>query len=88
MVLETVKQSASELRKTTREKTGLAIAAAFAFVMALSWNEAIKALVDSIASTLNLSGTGLLVKVSIAIITSAICVTGIWYFSKLNKVKK
>ena len=87
MVLEQVKQSAAELHRTTRDKTGIAIAAAFAFVMALSWNDAIRALVDSLISRLHLNGTGLLVKILVAMLTSVICVAGIWYFSKLNKVK-
>lgn len=59
-----------------------AIAAAFAFVIALSWNDAIKSGVDSLIASMGITGTSYLLKVLAALIVTAIAVIGIWIVSR------
>lgn len=68
-----------------RGKIGVSIGAAFALVIALSWNEVIQGLVKNIVTTLGLIGEGLWVKLIAAVFTTIICVIGIHYASKMGQ---
>ena len=61
-----------------------AIAAAFALVIALSWNEAIKGIVQVLIDYLGLIGEGPIIKVIAAVITTILCVIGIIYVSRIK----
>lgn len=63
-------------------KVMAAIAAAFAFVIALSWNDAIKTGVDQLIASMGITGTSYLLKVLAALIVTAIAVIGIWLVSR------
>lgn len=62
-----------------------AIAAAFGFVMALSWNDALKAVVDQFLVTFGLSGQEYVYKLVAAIIVTIIAVIGIWITARWRK---
>ena len=63
-------------------KVMAAIAAAFAFVIALTWNDAIKTGVDQLIASMGIIGTSYLLKVLAALIVTVIAVIGIWIASK------
>jgi len=63
-------------------KVMAAIAAAFAFVIALTWNDAIKTGVDQLIASMGITGTSYLLKVLAALIVTTIAVIGIWLVSK------
>jgi hypothetical protein len=59
-----------------------AIAAAFAFVIALTWNDAIKTGVDQLIASMGITGTSYVVKLIAALIVTVIAVLGIWLVSR------
>lgn len=59
-----------------------AIAAAFGFVMALAWNEALKAIVDQLLVAFGLTGKEYIYKFMAAIVVTIIAIVGIWIVSK------
>lgn len=61
-----------------------AVTAAFAFVIALSWNEAIKQGVEQLIATWGIKGTSYLIKIITALFVTGICVLGIYLVSKLD----
>ncbi|MBR9679356.1 MAG: hypothetical protein GON13_03755, partial [Nanoarchaeota archaeon] len=68
-----------------RKNIGTAIVAAFAFVIALVWRDAIIGIVNSIIQALKLTGSGLFVQLLTALLTTLICVVGILYFSSWSE---
>ena len=72
----------SELKKEVNNRMFLSISAAFAFVIALSWNEAIKSSVDYILSILSIETTTYLYKILAAVLVTIICVLGIMIANK------
>lgn len=66
-----------------RGRIATAISAAFAFVIALSWNDTIKTGVDKLIANSGLNGTSYLYAVSVSLIVTFICVLGIYLSSKL-----
>jgi hypothetical protein len=76
---------AKKLQKEVRARTGLAIAAAFALVIGLSWNEFMKEAVMRLVLYFGLDGHTLWLKLTAAILTTIICVIGISYFSRWGK---
>ena len=83
-----IKQRLTKFQKKARNRTGLAVVAAFALVIGLSWNEAIKALVNDILIKLEVTGTTFYYKIIAAILTTIICVAGIMYFSRWSEAEK
>jgi len=63
-------------------KVMAAIAAAFAFVIALTWNDAIKTGVDQLILSMGITGTSYVVKLIAALIITVIAVLGIWLVSR------
>ena len=75
----------SDLGRDARKHACTAIAAAFAFVMALAWNDALEGVVQKAVVFLGLIGEGYIVKIAAAIIVSIICIGGIVAASKLSR---
>jgi len=76
--------NAKKFQKDVRVQMGVALAAAFAFVIAFSWNEFMKEAVTELASLLGFQNA-ILLKLIAAIIATAIGVIGISYFAKWGK---
>jgi len=70
-----------------REKIAGAIVAAFAFVMAFVWRDAIRETAGTVIKRMGLEGSSYISTIISAIITSIICVFGILYFSKWSEKK-
>ncbi len=68
-----------------RKNIGSAIAAAFAFIIALVWRDIIQETVNGIIADLGLAADGMSIRFIAALITTAIAVTGIWYFSRWSE---
>ncbi len=82
MIAEQLTNKAKEFKKDVKSRMGLAIGAAFALVIGLSWNEFIKESVTQLVGYFGLTGTALWLKLIAAVITTILCVIGIKYFSK------
>ncbi|MFH1642502.1 MAG: DUF5654 family protein [Nanoarchaeota archaeon] len=78
---------AVEVQKDIRNKSATAILAAFAFVIALVWKDAIKAIVDEVISRVGIEGTGYIYSVISALLVTIICVFGIMFFSRWGEQK-
>ncbi len=76
--------NAKKFKKEVRTQMGIALAAAFAFVIAFSWNELIKEAVNSTVALVGLQNA-LLLKLIAAILATIVGVIGIRYFSKWGK---
>ncbi len=74
-----------KIGKEVQSRFGLAIGGAFAFVIALSWNEFIKEIVTYVISYLGLGGETLILKFVAAVLVTIICVAGIHYASLIGK---
>ncbi len=83
-----VKEKAVEIKTSVREKTATAIGAAFAFVIALIWRDAIRKVIDDFTVKLSIPETAYLYEFGIAIILTVVCVAGIMVVSRYGKVKK
>ncbi len=91
MIKKSVKKGVehiSAFKARVRNRTGLAVVGAFALVIALAWNEAIKEVVKDILAYFNVTGTTYYYKVLAAIATTIICVLGIMYFSRWGEGEK
>ena len=87
-VREDVKGKALEAKQHIRNRTVAAIAAAFAFVIALVWRDAIRKVIDAFTAKLGIPETAYLYEFGIAIILTVVCVVGIMVVSKFGEVKK
>ena len=72
------------LRKEMRKHTTLAISGAFALVIALTWNETIKKIVESLVSRLNLPENFYWHQIIVALIVTVICIIGIMVSSRYS----
>ena len=79
------KTLSEKLIKDIRKNTGLAIAAAFALIIALTWNEAIKEGVNKLVETLGIPNASYIFSIITAIIITFICVMGILIFSRWSQ---
>lgn len=77
-----IKDKGKELGNSVKEKTMVAIAGAFALVIALSWNEFIKEGVTKIVEMMGATGEGWIFKLIAALVTTLICVIGILIVSR------
>ena len=64
-----------------------AVLAAFAFIIALVWRDAIQGVVNEIVARMGLNGTGYIYTIIIASIVTLICVLGIMFFSRWGEKK-
>ena len=77
-----IPSKAKELKQRTKNRIITAITAAFAFVIALVWKDAIRKIVDAIIENLNIPETAYLHEIIIALIVTVICVVGIMIISR------
>lgn len=84
MVYQKIKQTgkiidtkARKFQSDVRKKIATAIIAAFGFVIALVWRDAIQAGIDNIMQKLGITGTGYIYKIIGAMIVTVICVSGL-----------
>jgi ABC-type spermidine/putrescine transport system permease subunit II len=77
-----IKDKSKALGNSVKEKTMVAIAGAFALVIALSWNEFIKEGVTKLVEMLGATGEGWIFKLIAALVTTLICVIGILIVSR------
>ena len=85
--LAKIKQTAKALHRETQNKIIAAVTAGFAFVMALTWNDAIKAMVQDLVTKLGITGTGYVYQIIAALITSIIAIIAIIILSKWGEQK-
>lgn len=75
---ETAQKHVAEIRKTM----ATAIAAAFGFVIALFWNDAIKATIEQILNALNITAQTYIYKIIVAVIVTIISAVAIVQVSR------
>ncbi|MBD3310479.1 hypothetical protein GF351_04625 [Candidatus Woesearchaeota archaeon] len=72
------------LRRKMRKHTTMAISGAFALVIALSWNETIKAIVNSLVLKMGLPEGAYWHQIVVSLIVTLICIVGIMIASKYS----
>lgn len=83
------KKTSTEFTKEMQKRTGTAVITAFALVIALAWQDAIKSIVDTTIASLNITNVATLIKITlfykvvIAILITIVCVLGIFLISKI-----
>ena len=77
-----VKSTSLKLKSEVKKNVLKAVLAAFAFVIALVWRDAIRAGVDEIMNKFGIEGTGYIYQITMAVIITVICVVGIMAVSK------
>jgi hypothetical protein len=83
-----VPSKAHEIRKETARHITTAITAAFAFVIAFAWKDAIRKGIDSYVKRMGIPETVYFYEFIIAIIITVICVFGIMIISKYGAKKE
>ena len=84
MAVKKIKEKTVAFLGTLKGKMAAAAAAAFAFVIALSWNDTIKTSVDSIIVAMGLQGSPYTMKVITSVIVTIIALIGIYFASKFE----
>ena len=82
MVIKKLKDGASNLKKRVRNRSIGAITAAFAFVIALVWRDAIRKTIDAFVEKLSIPKTAYVYEFVIAVLLTIVCVIGIMIFSR------
>lgn len=80
-----LEEEARRFRREVQKNIGTAILAAFGFIIALVWRDAIQESIDKLLKVLNLTGTGYFYKIITAIIITVTCVIGIMQVSKWSE---
>lgn len=80
-----VAKSAIEVQKEVRKHIITAISAAFAFIMALFWRDAIQSGIDSFLASVGLTGDAYIYKIIVAVVVTIICVIGIVILARMEK---
>ncbi|MBW2993062.1 hypothetical protein KY317_00635 [Candidatus Woesearchaeota archaeon] len=84
---EKARQRTGYFLSAVRKNTAIAIMAAFAFIIALVWRDAIQEGINSITRALNIPQDGYIFHLLAAIIVTIVCVIGILIFSKWAEKK-
>jgi len=79
-----VKSTSLKLKSEVKRNVLKATLAAFAFVIALVWRDAIRAGVDEIMNRVGIEGTGYAYQITMAVIVTVICVVGIMAASRIK----
>ena len=84
---------ARRFQNDIRKHMATAIAAGFAFVIALVWRDAIQAGIDKLLENFGITGSGYIYKIIVAVLVTVICVVGIkiiagWSEQEKNTEKK
>ncbi len=80
--ITTIKSTGSKFKSEVKKNVLKAILAAFAFVIALIWRDAIKAGIDEVKNRVGIEGTGYIYQITMAVIVTIVCVIGIMVVSK------
>jgi len=83
-VMHHTKHHATKLQKEARKHTTTAISAAFAFVIALVWRDAIRSTIDSTILKLGIPDTAYAFEFIMAGILTVVCVLGIIIVSRFS----
>ncbi len=83
-----IKQGANSFKSELKKQISIAITAAFAFLIALSWRTPIQNSVNNLITRLNLSGSAIYLEYASAIIITLIAVIFLMLFSKWQSDKK
>lgn len=75
---------AKELKSEVRKNTLTAILAAFGFIIALVWRDAIQAGIDNAIAALGIEGTGYIFQLATTFLITIVCVAGIMITSKFK----
>jgi len=78
----TTVRAVKELKNETKKHVVTAIVAAFGFIIALVWRDAIKEFIDSLVINFSINGSPALVTLYTAVITTAIAAIGIVLITK------
>ncbi len=81
-IVHHTRRHATSLQKEARKHTTTAISAAFAFVIALIWRDAIRSTLDSVVLKFGISETAYAYEFIIAGVLTVICVLGIIIVSR------
>ncbi len=79
---------AKRFQNDIRKHMATAIAAGFAFVMALVWRDAIQAGIDRLFEKLGVEGTGYIYKIIIAVLVTVMCVVGLRFVALWSEQEK
>lgn len=79
---QTTKMAIKELKNETKKHVVTAIVAAFGFIIALVWRDAIKEFINNIIVNLSINGSSALITFYTAIITTIIAAIGIVLITK------
>ncbi len=79
-----VKSTTLKLKSEVKKNVLKATLAAFAFVIALVWRDAIRSGVDEIIKRVGMEGTGYIYQITMALIVTAVCVVGIMVASRVS----
>ena len=79
---EKIKDEAKRFRRGVKGRIISAVLAAFAFVIALVWRDAIKEAADRILEMFGLDGSAYIYRIITAMVVTIICVIGIIIFSR------
>ena len=82
--ITTIKSTGSKLKSEVKKNVLKATLAAFAFVIALVWRDAIRSGVDEIIKRVGMEGTGYIYQITMALIVTAVCVVGIMVASRVK----
>ncbi len=82
--ISTIKSTSFKFKSEVKKNILTAILAAFGFIIALVWRDAIKAGVDEIVLKLGIEGTGYIYQITMAALITIVCVVGILFFSRLK----
>lgn len=83
--MKKIKEATSKFQKEVRKNVASAILAAFGFVIALVWRDAIQENVHKLIGVLGLTESMYLYKLIIALLVTVICVAGILFLSKWSE---
>lgn len=76
-------EKAREFKSEIKKNIAVAGSAAFAFLIALAWRDAITESVNQMIESLNIPEIAYLYKFLTAFIITAVCILGIWATSKI-----
>ena len=85
---EKSKRAAKRFQSDFKKHVVTAITAAFAFLIALVWRDAIQEGVNKIMTTLGITGTAYIYKIYVAIAITVICVVALILFSRWGAKKE
>ncbi len=86
-IKKNAREHATEFQKEARKTTATAIAAAFSFIIALFWRDAIQDLIDNALKNMGLTNQTYVAKIFAALFVTAIGVIAIMRISKWGQLE-